>query len=234
MTGWRGLLAGRRAGRSAERDAGDYERKAEDDAVGGPQGIGLSIYEDSDETGEATQNRQERSGKGKNEDGALAAHVFEEFGRESLHCSHSLFVSASAAIMLLIAGLVEPGHMRSWQVLGGLGCHAAGVLLFFVLERRAHRKRRAMPIPDRTGGGRFALVFMAAAFCLGGSEATTGLAGWIAMAALALGCAADGAWLALVAGRRGVGLFAALREVSFGERAAQQRYWAALFGRGER
>ena len=231
MTGWRGLLAGRRPGRSAERDEGPDEDKAEDDAVGGPQGIGSSIYGGGDETGEASQNRQDGSGKGQNEDGALRGHEFEVVGWETLHCCQSLFVSAFAAIMLVIADLAEPGPMEPWQVLGGLGGYFTGVLLFFALERRVHRKRRAMPVADRTGGGRFALVFMAAAFCFAGGEAMAGLAGWISMSALALGCAADGAWLALVAGRRRVGLWGALRALQASAPTAQERYWAALFGR---
>ena len=143
-------------------------------------------------------------------------------------------MSAFAAIVLLVADLVEPGHVQPWQVLGGLGGYVAGVPLFFALERRIHRKRRAMPVPDRTGGGRFALAVMAAFFCLAGGEATDGLAGWIALSALVLGSMADGGWLALVASRRGVGLWGAMQALQGsrpGRRAEQERYWAALFGK---
>ncbi|MCY4318483.1 MAG: hypothetical protein OXE76_04680 [Alphaproteobacteria bacterium] len=234
MTGWRDFLRGRRSGRSVQLEKTPYEGKAEEDATGGPKRIGLSPCNGNGERAEESDKRHDDLDKDENENDALRGHEFEEFGWEPLHCSHSLFVSACAAIMLLIADLAEPEHMRPWQVLGGLGCYIAGVVLFFALERRIHRRKRAHPVPDRTGGGRYALVFMAAAFCFNSGGATEGLAGWIAMSALALGCAADGAWLALVAGRRGVGFFVAFRDVSCGERAEQERYWTARFGRDGR
>ncbi len=184
------------------------------------------------EPGKAEEESREDPGRSRED--ARRGEGFDGFGRETLHCSHSLLASAFAAIVLSGACLVDPGQVRPWQVAGGLVCYAAGVPLFFALERRVHRNGRAMPILDRTGGGRFALAVMALVFCLAGEAATAGLAGWVALSALALGCAADGAWVALVAGRRGIGLWTVLRELASGERAAQQRYRLFLFGRDGR
>lgn len=147
-----------------------------------------------------------------------------------VHGGRSLAVSAFAGAVLLGAVLVEPGAMRPWQAIGSFGVYAVGLLLFFALERRDYRKRRAVPSPDRFGGGRLSLCFMAIVFCAAGGEETAGLSGWIAFAALVLGSMSDGAWIALVAERRGVGFRRAWQALLTGERAAQRQYWTALFG----
>ena len=153
---------------------------------------------------------------------------------EVLHGSGSLKVSAFAGIILLGAGLFEPGAMRPWQVIGILGAYVAGLWLFFAMERRDYRKRKAVLSPDRFGGGRMSLCLMAIVFCTAGGEETAGLAGWIAFAALVLGSMSDGAWIALAAERRGLGFWRAWRELITGERAARRECWTALFGEDRR
>ena len=120
--------------------------------------------------------------------------------------------------------------MRTWEVLGGFGVYFAGVWLFSSLERRDYRKQRAELPWDRTGGGRLGLVFLAVVLCTAGGDGTSGLAGWTAFAALVLGSASDGAWIALVAERRGLGPFGAWKEIASGERAARRQCWVSLFG----
>ena len=151
-----------------------------------------------------------------------------------LHGGASLKVSAFAGIVLLGADLVEPQVMETWQVIGAFGMYVAGVLLFFALERGDYRKQRAELPWDRTGGGRLGLVVLAVVFCTAGGDGTAGLAGWIAFAALALGGASDGAWIALVAARRGLGPFRACKAIASGERAARRQCWIALFGEDPR
>ncbi len=234
MTGWRGLLAGRRPGRSAERDAGDYERKPEDDAVDGPHELERMMHLRSDEAEKESGEAEEGPDQGDTENGAKHGEFIGDFGWETMHGGHSLVLSAIAAIVLVGANLVEPEHMQAWQVLGGLAGYFIGVPVCFALDRRLHRKRRAVPVPDRSGGGRQALILMAVAFCLLGGEETAGLAGWTAFSALVLGGLTDGAWLSLVAGQRGVGLWGALRALQASAPTAQERYWTALFGRDGR
>lgn len=158
----------------------------------------------------------------------------DDFRWDVLHGGVSLRVSAFAGIVLLGANLVEPGVMQTWQVLGGFGVYVGGVLLFFALECRDYRNQRAELPWDRTGGGRLGLVFLAIVFCAAGGERTAGLAGWTAFAALVLGSASDGAWVALVAGRRGLGPFGAWKEIASAEKAARRQCWTALFGEDRR
>lgn len=231
---WLSRFARSRPDRSDERDGAEDEGKGEDGAPHGPLGRDHSIHDRSDERTDDSDEARDSAGEGKNEDGAERIELSEDFGRESLHGGYSLLVSAAAAMVMVGANLVELEHMQPWQVFGGLVGYFVGVLAYFTLDRRQYRRRRARPVPDRTGGGRQALTIAAVAFCLAGSEATAGLAGWIALSALALGAAADGAWLALVAERRGIGLWGALRELGTGGRSTQERYWAALFRKGGR
>ncbi len=232
MTG--DFLPGRRSTRSAERDAGDYERDAEDDAVDGSHEPGGSVHLRGDEPDEAANEAEKGPGQGDAEKGTEHAGVFEDFGFETIHGGYSLVLSAIAAMVLAVVNLVEPGHMQLEHVFGGLLGYFVGVPVCFALDRRLHRRKRAIPVPDPFGTGRLALTVMAAVFCVLGSEEASRLAGWIAFSALVLGGLADGAWLSLVAGRRGVGLWGALRVLQASVPTAQQRHWAALFGRDGR
>ena len=232
MTGWHDFLRGRRTRRSAERDGGDYERKAEDDAVDGPSGRDRSTHPRSDGHQQEPANAQQRSNQSDCKDGAEHSDVIHDFGFETMHGGYSLVLSAIAAMVLAVVNLVEPGHMQLEHVFGGLLGYFIGVLACFALDRRLHRRKRAIPVLDPFGTGRQALMVVAIVFCVLGSEA--GLAGWIALSALVLGSMADGAWLSLVAGRRGVGLWGALRALQASVPTAQQRHWAALFGEKRR
>ncbi len=234
MTGWRDFLRGRRAGRSAELEKTSYEGKAEDDAVDGPSGRDRSTHPRSDGHEQEPANAQQRSNQSDCKDGAEHSDVIQDFGFETMHGGYSLVLSAIAAMVLAVVNLVEPGHMHLEHVFGGLLGYFVGVPVCFALDRRLHRRKRAIPVPDPFGTGRLALTVMAAVFCVLGSEEASRLAGWIAFSALVLGGLADGAWLSLVAGRRGVGLWGALRGLQASVPTAQQRHWAALFGEKRR
>ena len=182
----------------------------------------------------AERDGAEDEGKGDAEDGEFRGDGVGEYGLETLHGGYSLFLSAVAAMVLVGVNLVEPGHMEPEHTFGGLVGYFVGVLMCFALARREHRRRRAARVPDPFGTGRQALTIMAAVFCVLGSGEIAGLAGWIALSALVLGSMADGGWLALVAGRRGVGLWGAMQALQGSRpsrRAEQERYWAALFGK---
>ena len=92
-----------------------------------------------------------------------------------------------------------------------------------------------MPYCRRTASGdaRLALVFVVIVLCCFGVDGAPELAGLIAAAALLLGSWSDGAWIALVAERHGLGFWRALRELVERAKQAQGWCWASLF-RGER
>ncbi len=115
---WLAGFARGRTDRSTERDGGNYEDKAEDDVPGGHHGIGLSIRHGSGNAGGGSDDRQDEPGHGENEDGALRGHVFEVFGWQARQCSHSLYVSEFAAIMLVIVDVVEPAWFAAISVAG--------------------------------------------------------------------------------------------------------------------
>ena len=148
--------------------------------------------------------------------------------------ARSLKISALAAIVLLAVDLFQPGYMKSWQVLGSVPLYFTGLLYFFWLERRDHRKRRANLPLDISSGGRVALIIAALTFSTAAGPTTVGLAGWLAFAALILGSASDGAWIALVAAQRRRGFWRALLELTRKDRQAQRRLWTALIGKDDR
>ncbi len=215
------FLPGRRSTRSAERDA-----------VDGSHEPGGSVHLRGDEPDEAANEAEKGPGQGDAEKGTEHAGVFEDFGFETMHGGYSLVLSAIAAMVLAVVNLVEPGHMQLEHVFGGLLGYFIGVLACFALDRRLHRRKRAIPALDPFGTGRQALIVVAIVFCVLGGEA--GLAGWIALSALVLGSMADGAWLSLVAVRHGVGLWGALRALQASAPTSQERHWAALFGEKRR
>ncbi len=147
--------------------------------------------------------------------------------------ARSLKMSALAAIVVLAVDLFQPGHMKSWQVLGSVPLYFAGLLIFFSLERRDHRKQRASLPLDISSGGRVALILSALGFSTAADPTTAGLAGSLAFSALILGSASDGAWIALVAAQRRIGFWRALRELARKDREAQKHLWTALIGRSE-
>ena len=123
--------------------------------------------------------------------------------------------------------------MKSWQVLGSVPLYFTGLLVFFSLERRDHRKRRASLPVDISAGGRLALICAALGFSTAASPTTSGLSGWLAYAAVIVGSASDGAWIALVAAQRRLGFWRALLELTRRDRQAQRRLWTALIGKDE-
>lgn len=205
-----------------------------DSAVGGPHRADNLPTRCNVERDEEAQDFVEGKGPGDFEKRAGLGFEIGDFEWDVLHGGFSLRVSALAGIVLLGANLVEPEAMQAWKVLGGFGVYAAGVLLFFSLERRDYRKQRVELPWDRACGGRLGLVFLALVFCTAGGEETAGLAGWIAFSALVLGGASDGAWIALAGERRGFGFWRAWRELVMRERSAQGQCWIALFGENGR
>ena len=146
--------------------------------------------------------------------------------------AQSLGTSALAGIVVVASDFVEPGHMASWLVFGSIGLYLAGVVISFWIQRRVHRKRRAHLPLDVSGGGRFALIGAAIILCSTADPATDGLAGRLAVAALLLSSACDGAWIAIIASRQRIGFWRALRQLVVKEREAQRRLWAILIARG--
>lgn len=183
---------------------------------------------------QGTHNADPESHDDKVADGSQPDEVIESFWWQFGQGSRSLGISGLALGVVLAADFVEPGHMKSWQVSSSLPMYFAGVLCFFRIERQNHRKGRASLPLDVSGGGRFSLITAALVLCFSAGPAADGLAGWLAFAALLVGSASDGAWIALVATRRGMGFWRAWYELCRREREAGKRCWAALFGRGER
>lgn len=168
---------------------------------------------------------------GPDPDGKDTRPALENFGWQIGQAGQSLTTSALAAGVVLVADLVHPGHMKQWHVFGSVGLYIATVAVFFRIERRQHRKRRALLPPDPFGSGRKALLVTAIVFCSPDASAGHALAGWLALAALVLGSTADGAWIAIVASRQRIGFWRALRQLVVKEREAQSRLWAVLIGR---
>lgn len=155
-----------------------------------------------------------------------------DFRWEVRHGSGSLNLTGLALIFLVGADLVHPDGSNAGRVFGGIGLYLAGVSVAFALERREHRKQRALLPVDRSGGGRLGLVLTAIVLGTVGDEEFKGLAVWVAFSAVMLGSWADGGWLAIAAGRRGIGPLRAWMVLARGERDARKHLWAALFGRG--
>lgn len=140
----------------------------------------------------------------------------------------SLKVSAIAAILVLAADLLEPGRMTTWLVLGSLPLYFAGVVISFQVQRHHHRKRMAQLPLDISAGGRFALITAAILLWPAADPATDGLAGRLAFAALILGSASDGAWIALVAAQQRLGFWRAWLQLIRKDREPHRRLWTAL------
>lgn len=164
-------------------------------------------------------------------DGKEPRLIIENFWWQFGQGAQSLGTSALAGIVVVASDFVEPGHMASWLVFGSIGLYFAGVLISFRIQRRAHRKRRAHLPLDVSGGGRFALIGAAIILCSAADPATDGLAGRLAVAALLLSSACDGAWIAIVATRQRIGFWRALRQLVVKEREAQSRLCTILIGR---
>ena len=147
--------------------------------------------------------------------------------------AQSLKISALAAIVFLTLDLFQPGHMKAWQVMSSVPLYIAGVLLSFSVHRHEHRKGRAHLPVDISAGGRLALIAVALGLSTAAGPPHDGLAGWIALSALVLGSASDGAWIALVAARRRTCFWRAWLELLKRDREAQRRYRAALIGSDE-
>ena len=140
----------------------------------------------------------------------------------------SLKVSAIAAILVLAADLLEPGRMTTWLVLGSLPLYFAGVVISFQVQRHHHRKRMAQLPLDISAGGRFALITAAILLWPAADPATDGLAGRLAFAALILGSASDGAWIALVAAQQRLSFWRAWLQLIRKDEEAHRRLWAVL------
>ena len=114
------------------------------------------------------------------------------------------------------------------DVYGSVGLYIVGTLAFFYLERSEHRKRRTVLPLDLSGGARSALILAAILFCTSSRPATDGLAGSLALAAIILGSASDGAWIALVAEHRRMGFWRASLEILNKHREAEKHLWSVL------
>ena len=230
MRGWRWL---KRFGRSGRLDESpDEEGGAESGACKPKRPHEAGAGPDSDSCEDA-EDFVAKNARGEIVIGMGGGVRLEGVAWDVLHGSRSLTVSALAGIVMLAADLVDAGHMSWWQLLGILPVYPAALALFFFLERRDHRRGTASLPPDAFGGGRHALVFVAIVFFCVGDSGMSGLAGWIAYAALLLGSWSDGAWIALVAGRRRVGFWRAVYMLAAGEKEARRECWAALFGKPE-
>ena len=174
----------------------------------------------------ATDTSHDRSELLKEDEG------LRDFRWEVRHGSGSLRLTGLALIFLVAADLVHPDGSHAGRVFGGFGTYLAGASVAFALERRDHRKQRALLPVDRSGGGRLGLVLTAIVLGTVADEEFRGLAVWIALSAVLVGSWADGAWLAIAAGRRGIGPLRAWMVLARGERDARKHLWAALFGRG--
>ena len=118
----------------------------------------------------------------------------------------------------------------------GLVIGTYGLTLFLgVLSLRwLFRREEAVLPPDRYGGGRHALVLAALAMFTLGDADDARTAGWVAMGAVGAGGMADGAWIAIVGKRNGLGFWRAWRELLFREKEARKWCWQSLFGEGGR
>jgi len=241
MKGWlrkaRRCRSGR-VGRSIEPHEGQNCKCGAGEAVNGP---GSSEPMPAGKCGDGNEDTQDLVPKGPsrhveniNVPGEVTGNVSGNFGWQFLHGGQSLTISGFAAIVVVAVDVVDPGHMSLWAVFGSVGVYVAGVVLFFAIERRRYRKRRARFPVDVSGGGRLGLTVAAMVLCFAGGDQISGLAGWIAYSALLLGSCSDGAWIALVAERRNTGLWRAWWTLARSEREAQAQCWRALFGESGR
>lgn len=184
-----------------------------------------------EERHQAPDPRIADSGRSNLPDDSEPRQVLESLWWQFGQAAQSLKISALAAIVVLAVDLFQPGHMTSWHVLGSVPLYIAGVLLSFSVHRREHRKGRAHLPVDISAGGRLALIAAALTLSTAAGSPNEGLAGWIALSALVLGSASDGAWIALVAARRRTGFLRAWLELLRRDREAQTRRCAALIGR---
>ena len=194
----------------------------------------------SDEAGTAgpasqDQDADKARSEGENEEKCVgkAGEVGEEL-EDLLHGGCSLFLSCVALVGLAVSGLVYREHTSLGQVYGGMGVYLGLAALGYAFAQWDFRKGRALLPVDGFGGGRVALLSVVLVLCCFRIEGMEALAGLVALAALMVGGLSDGAWVALVAARRGLGFFAALRQVFVRSEDAQKWFWRALFGEGRR
>ena len=214
----------------------------------GRTGRGVS---EKDREGVAEDNRSDKSGMGglavehpdagkaRNEDENKEKHdgADGEVGddlEEVLHGGSSLAASSAALVGLSVSGMVFPEHTGPVEVMGGLGAWLGLAAFAYAMERRGYGKGVAVLPEDRFGGGRAALVFVVFGLCLFRIEGLEPLAGLVALSAMALGGLADGVWIALVAERRGLGFFGALRERFVRSKESKKWLYRSLFGEDRR
>ena len=146
------------------------------------------------------------------QEGENTEKVAAEDLEDVVHGGSSLAGSAGALMGLSLSSMAFPEHTGPAEVMAGLGAWLVLAVFSYVLERRGYRKGVADLLPDGFGSGRMALAFVVFGLCMFRIEGLEPLAGVVAVSALALGGLADGGWIALMAERRGVGFFGALRE----------------------
>lgn len=168
------------------------------------------------------------------EDAEHVALKVDESLWDLVHGSRSLTVSTIAGSCLVGTGFLYPEHIGAGRVLGGIGGWLALAGFSYCLERRGYGKGVALLPPDRFGDARVGLVFTAVVLCCFAVEGVEEIAWSMAFAALLLGGWSDGAWAALVAERRGLGFFGALRQQSARSKEAQKWLFRSLFGEGRR
>lgn len=216
--------------RSDELSDGDSQKSRPHASVGPPGNPEPSASHSAENKHEKTDDPVP-DGPGRDiADGGEPRQVLDSLRWQFGQAADSLATSALAVLVILVVNLIQPGHTKPSQVFGSVPLYVAGVAIFFRIERRGHRRRRARLPLDMSGGGRFALLLAALALCYVGDVDTHGHAGWLAYAALILGSMSDGAWIALVASRRRIGFWRAWYEVARRHRAAQSHCWAALIG----
>ncbi|MDE0274483.1 MAG: hypothetical protein OYH76_01215 [Defluviicoccus sp.] len=186
------------------------------------------------ETGQGDDGLVTDGGGGELPDGSQPRQVIESVWWQFRQGAESVGISVLAATVVIIAHLVEPGHMKTWHVFGIVPLYFVGVVISFRTQRSEHRKRRANLPLDVSGGGRFVMIFAAIVLCGSPDPATDGLGGRLALAALLLGSVADGTWIAIISARRRIGFWDAWYELVRKQREAQGHYWSALIGRDER
>ena len=148
--------------------------------------------------------------------------------------AESLTISGLAAIVAMLAQLVEPGHMKTWHVFAIVPAYFIGVVLSFRAQRSEHRKRRARVPLDVSGGARFVMIVAAIVLCSSDDPATDGLGARLAFAAVLLGSVADGSWIPIVSARRRIGFWRAWYELVRRQREAQRHCWSTMIGRDDR
>ena len=156
--------------------------------------------------------------------------VFAGGDWELVHGGRSLAVSATAGIFLVVVDISEPSGPGAAWVLAALGGYFCALLGTATAERRLFREKEAEPPADGRAGGRMALLMAGLVFWISGEELGARLASWLLMAAVLLGGLSDGAWVALVSARRGVGLWRVWRALLSQGREGRRLYWLLLFG----